>query len=200
MQLAVAHNEYPVFHPKKFALWVAIASIIMFFAAFTSAYIVRKGAGNWEEFRMPDVFLFSTIVILISSLTIHWAKVSLHNDKQVAYKQATGLSLGLGLLFLFLQLKGWSDLQHIGVYLDGNPSGSFLYVITGAHAVHLAGGLLILSFAFIDALVNYSGTVKSLIYETNPGKKLRIDLIATYWHFVGILWIYLYLFFYFNNL
>ncbi len=197
MQLTVDHKEYAVFHPKKFALWVAMASIIMFFVAFTSAYIVRKGAGNWEEFRMPDVFLFSTIVIMLSSLTIHWAKISLHNDKQSNYKLATGLSLGLGFLFLYLQMQGWQALQYIGVYLDGNPSGSFFYVITGAHAVHLAGGLLILLYAFADALLNYSGAVKSLIYETNPGKKLRIDMISTYWHFVGVLWIILYLFLYF---
>lgn len=197
MSIVAATPEYRI-NPKKFALWVAIASMTMFFAAFTSAYLVRRAGGNWELFKLPDIFGISTIVIIFSSITLYWAKVSLYRDRHFSYKLALGLTLALGCLFLFLQYQGWLALQHIGVYLDGNPSGSFLYLITGAHAVHLLGGILILLFALADALLNYSGAVKSLIYETNPGKKIRIDMINTYWHFVGILWIYLFIFFYIN--
>ena len=200
MVAAALENKERRVNPKMFALWIAMVSMTMLFAAFTSAYIVRKAAGNWDEYRLPDVFAISTLVILISSIALQWSKVSLNRDNAFSYKFGLGLTLALGLLFVILQYTGWQDLASYGVYIDGNPSGSFLYVITGTHVVHVVGGIVILIFAFIDAILNYSGVVRSLVYETSPGKKFRMRLISTYWHFVGILWLYLYLFFYFNHL
>ena len=174
-------------HPKKFALWVGCASILMLFAAWTSAYIVRKASGNWLEFRLPDIFIFSTIVILLSSVSLHASYNAFKKGKEQMYKLLLVLTTILGLTFLVLQYEGWQALALIGVELTTNPSGSFVYVISGAHAAHILGGVAALIIAMIHAF--------SLPYKVTPARKLRFELTLTYWHFVDFLWVYLLLFF-----
>lgn len=174
-------------HPKKLALWVGCASITMMFAAFTSAYIVRQAAGNWLEFRLPDIFFFNTLVILLSSVTMHSAFLAFKNGKEKVYKSLLIVSLILGITFLVFQYQGWLALQAIGVELTTNPSGSFVYVISGVHAAHIIGGLAAIIVAILQAF--------SLKYKVTPVRKLRFELTLTYWHFVDFLWLYLLLFF-----
>tara|TARA_B100001758_G_scaffold105218_1_gene90098 strand:+ start:11633 stop:12184 length:552 start_codon:yes stop_codon:yes gene_type:complete len=169
----------------KQLLWIGIGSIIMFFAGLTSAYVVRKPQGNWVEFLLPDWFLYSTIVIVISSIILVIAKIKI-NQKKVSFNLVLGTFI-LGIVFSFFQFKGWQELINQGVFLTGkgsNVSGSFLYVITLAHLVHLIGGLIAILITAI---------------KTSQGKYtdidcLGFDLSAIYWHFVGLLWIYLFLF------
>ncbi len=174
-------------HPKKFALWTACASILMMFAALTSAYIVRKAAGNWLEFRLPDIFLLNTVVILLSSATLHTSYRAFKKGNERLYKNLLAVTAILGLSFLVLQYQGWLALQAIGVELTTNPSGSFIYVISGIHAAHILGGVAALIIALIHAY--------SLKYKVTPARKLRFELTLTYWHFVDFLWVYLLLFF-----
>ena len=176
------------FHPLKFGLWLGIASIIMLFAALTSAYIVRKAQGNWTDFRMPGVFWFNTAVIILSSITIQWAVNAFRNFRETAYKIALTITLVLGLIFLWGQYLGWLALADRGVYITGNPSGSFVYVISGVHAAHILGGLVIMLIMF----------VRMLIKPFNPNKLVSVQMMATYWHFVDVLWIYLFIFFQIN--
>lgn len=183
----------------RFTMILAIVSICMAFGGLTSAYIVRKGAGNWVDFAMPTAFYTSTILILISSATMHVAHIS--NKK--GYVKMTLFSLFitivLGLMFAFFQLKGWQDLTNTGIYLDGNPSGSFFYVITGMHAVHLLGGVLFLFFALLYAMwifvIKKQATTN---IENSKALKVRTDLLVMYWHFMDILWIYLFIFLFIN--
>jgi cytochrome c oxidase subunit 3 len=177
-------------HPKKFALWVGIASIAMMFAAFTSAYIVRKAAGNWLEFELPGLFWVSAVVILISSLTLHLGYRAFLNQKKRLYRSMLWVTLGLGLAFVALQYEGWMQLMASGVELTTNPSGSFVYVLSGLHVAHVMGGLAVLAVALIHGL--------SLPFRPTPTRKLRLELTATYWHFVDLLWLYLLLFFTFQ--
>ena len=136
----------------KQLLWVGMGSIAMFFAGLTSAYIVRKAEGNWTEFILPEWFWYSTITIVISSVVLILAKQKIKKDKSVF-----GLVLivfMLGLLFSFFQLNGWEELTNQGVYLTGegsNVAGSFLYVLTLSHLVHLIGGLIALLVTAINA-------------------------------------------------
>ena len=174
-------------HPKKFALWVGCASLMMMFAAFTSAYIVRQAAGNWLEFRLPDVFFMSTVVILLSSISLHSSYTAFKRGNERWYKRLLVVTLILGLAFLVLQYQGWLALQAIGVELTTNPSGSFIYVISGVHAAHILGGIGTLVIALIHAF--------GLPFKATPGRKLRFELTLTYWHFVDFLWVYLLLFF-----
>lgn len=173
-------------HSKKFALYLALASVVMLFAAFTSAYVVRKAAGNWLEFRLPDIFLVSAGVMLVSSLTAHWALKAFMQQRALLFRWMTILTFMLGLVFVGLQYAGWQTMMSIGIPLNGNPSGSFVYVISGAHVVHVLGGLAALFFSVRMALRPFSFTAK---------KKLHLEMVNTYWHFVDALWLYLVLFF-----
>ncbi len=177
-----------------FAMWLGIGSIIMMFAGFTSAYIVRRAGGNWVEYKLPDLFWVSTVVILLSSITLYIAHKAFKSDNRQRYRLFLGITLLLGLGFVGLQYAGWKELMGYGILLEGNPSGAFLYVISGMHAAHVLGGILFLVIFFIKSLRNLD-PVKKLMQDINPEKTLGVDIMATYWHFVDILWIYLFVFF-----
>ncbi len=173
-------------HPQKFALWVACASIVMMFAAMTSAYIVRQSGGNWLEFRMPDVFFYNTVVILLSSMTLHGAWIAFKKMKTKLYQGLLFASFILGLGFILLQYEGWMQLVDTGIELTTNPSSSFLYVISGLHAAHVLGGVVAILIAFLVSIRDK--------HEVTPVRKLRLEMTAHYWHFVDALWLYLYVF------
>lgn len=173
-------------HPQMLALWIAMASMLMLFGAFTSAYMVRQAAGNWLEFRIPDMFYVSTAVIIGSSFLIEGAFRAFVNGKEVMYKAMLSITFLAGLLFIVLQYAGWLDLYEIGVELTGNPSGSFFYVISLMHVLHVLGGLTALVVALIHAF--------GLPYKVNARRRLRFRLVVQYWHFLGALWIYLFFF------
>lgn len=177
-------------HPKKFALWVGMASITMMFAAFTSAYIVRQAAGNWLEFELPALFFVSTGVILLSSASLHGSYTAFKKGREKLYKGLMVLTFLLGLAFVVLQYQGWQALAASGVELTTNPSGSFVYVISGIHAAHVLGGIAALVVALIHAF--------ALPFRFSAARKLRFELTATYWHFVDLLWLYLLFFFLFQ--
>lgn len=174
-------------HPKKFALWVACAGITMMFTAFTSAYLVRQSQGNWLEFELPNIFMVSTAVILLSSVTLHSSYFAFKRGKEQLYKGLLVATFILGIAFLVLQYQGWLAMRDIGIELTTNPSGSFIYVISGVHAAHILGGVAALIIALIHAF--------ALKYQATPTRKLRFELTLTYWHFVDFLWIYLLVFF-----
>lgn len=169
-----------------FALWTALGSIAMMFGALTSAYLVRQAAGNWLEFRIPDVFYYSTVIILISSLTLHGSYWAFRKGKESLYKVLLPLSLVLGIMFIVMQYQGWNALYSIGVVLDGNPGGSFFYVISGIHAAHVIGGLFAITVAVAHAF--------TLTYKVTEKRRRRFQLVVHYWHFVDFLWLYLFLF------
>jgi len=169
----------------KQLLWIGIGSIVMFFAGLTSAYIVRKAEGNWIEFILPDWFLFSTITIVLSSLFLIVAKQKI--KQEVPVSRFVFLAFMLGLIFSYFQFRGWEELTAQGVFLTGvgsNVAGSFLYVITLAHLVHLIGGLLAL---FVIAINAKRG-------KYNKSNYLGFELGIVYWHFLGLLWLYLFFF------
>jgi len=173
-------------HPQKFALLVSCASVVMLFAALTSAYVVRQAAGNWLEFPMPVLFLYSTLILVISSFTLHFSYKGFLASNVKSYKYLLLLTFVLGILFIFLQYKGWMALVAMGVELGTNPSGSFLYVLSGLHAAHILGGLAAVFVAILHAFI--------LPYEVSAKRKLRFEMTQIYWHFVDVLWIYLIVF------
>jgi len=188
MELATTgNNSRSKIHSLKFALWVGLAGIVMMFAALTSAYMVRQAQGNWLDFRLPDVFFASTAAILISSFTIHFSYRSFKTGNELLYKLLLVATLILGIVFIGLQYEGWVQMTHSGVTLNGNPSGSFVYVLSGLHIVHVLGGIAALITALIYAF--------SLKYKVTPRRQLRFELVVHYWHFVDLLWIYLFIFF-----
>ena len=173
-------------NPQLFALWVGMGSIIMMFTGWTSAYIVKHAAGNWLEFGLPSMFYVSTAVIILSSIALHISYISYKKQNESMYKGMLVLTFILGLAFIAFQWQGWHQLFDMGVDLKANVAGSFTYLITGAHAVHVLGGIAALTVAMIHAF--------SLKFRYKEERKNRFRLVLQYWHFVGVLWIYIVLF------
>jgi cytochrome c oxidase subunit 3 len=170
--------------PKKFILWLFLVSIIMLFASQSSAYLVRRAEGNWLEFEMPQIFWYSTVVLLMSSLAMQWAYFSAKKDQFQQLKIAISITFVLGLIFLYMQFEGWKQLVAMNVYFVGNPSGSFFYVFTGLHGFHIISGLIVLLLALAS----------SFRLKVHAKNLRRIQICATYWHFLDILWLYLFVF------
>jgi cytochrome c oxidase subunit 3 len=187
MMPGVISDERKKIHPHKFILWVAMGSIVMMFAGLTSAYVVRQAGANWLQFDFPPIFWASTAVILFSSLTMHLALKSFRAREMKRYRILITITAVAGVLFAILQCDGFNYLYQHGVKILGegsNPSASFLGIIVGLHALHVLGGVIALLIVFFRA---YSTRIKS--YNATP-----VELAATYWHFVDILWIYLFIF------
>jgi len=191
----------------RLGLGVALTPITMLFVAFTSAYIVRQGlptfdphtntvVHDWIPVPLPTLlFLVNTCVLLLSSATIECARRQL--ARQVALEPVQsipGVSLGternypwlaltivLGLCFLAGQWLAWSDLAARGFYVATGPSSSFVYLLTGAHAVHLFGGILALLVAGAAVVLNRPLAARQIV----------VDVTAWYWHFMALLWIYI---------
>jgi cytochrome c oxidase subunit III len=180
----------PESHANRYriGMWVGLASVTMMFTSLSSAYIVRANSANdWIALPMPRVLIASTILIMVSSVTLELARRKLRASLTRAYTQWVAITVVLGLGFLASQLFAWQQLKAWGLYVSTNPHSSFFYLLTGAHAVHLAGGLFGVVFLWqrsrwitTDAL-----TLKKRLASA--------DAVSIYWHFMDALWIYLFL-------
>lgn len=199
-----AVKERKRIHPQKFMLWVAIGSMSMAFAGLTSGYVVRMAQGNWRYYTLPTMFWYSSAVIMLSSITMHLGLKAFKSREMPKFKMLITTTLILGLLFGALQYAGFYQLYHhlqqvringqvlnesTPVRLNGNPSESFLFIIAGLHLLHLAGGIIALLFVFYRA---FRTRVKT--YNATG-----LEIMAGYWHFVDILWLYLFIFFLVNQ-
>jgi cytochrome c oxidase subunit 3 len=172
-------------HPHKFTLWVAIGSIIMMFAGLTSAYIVKGSLPGWSEVAIPKLFYYSTAVMLISSLTIQMALKAFKERNMRQYRRLITATALLGFGFIAMQVVAFMQLWDAGLTLEGSGAGQFLYIIFGLHAVHVLGGAIALLVMFLQA---FSARIRNY----NP---VPVEVVSTYWHFVDLLWIYLFVFF-----
>ncbi|SHM57823.1 cytochrome c oxidase subunit 3 [Cyclobacterium lianum] len=176
-------------HPKKFALWLFIVSVVMIFAGMTSAYIVRQSEGNWLEFDLPDIFWYTSAIIILSSISMHRAYLAAKKDDFNTLKISLIITTVLGIGFLVGQWYSWVALVAQDVYFVGNPAGSFMYVFTGLHAIHLISGVIFLIIVLISSLRNK-------IHSQNLP---QMEMCVTYWHFLGGLWLYLFMFLLLNH-
>lgn len=182
------------FSPDRYRIgvWVAIASILMLFVALTSAYIVRSASANdWQPITMPKVLWLSTGLILISSITMEVSRRSLKRQSDAGYGRWLMITAALGLAFLASQFMAWRQLVRQGVYMASNPYNSFFYLFTAAHGLHLAGGILALSYLMLR-------TTKKR--DTVEGELRRVgasDAATIYWHFMDGLWVALFLLLFF---
>lgn len=182
-------------HPQKFALWLALASMTMFFAALTSAVLVKKGDYKvWENFRLPGIFLYSTLVVVGLSVVIHSALIAYRKARFTQFRWLMFFSFVLGCLFLGLQYTGWIALKQMGFPLTGNVAGSFIYIITASHGMHIVGGLVVMAIFLFQAIRARKDEIYELRNLINPKRQLYLEMLVTYWHFVDIVWVYLYVF------
>ena len=174
-------------HPYQFYLWGGLGSIVMMFAGLTSAYIVKKSQANWLDFDLPNIFMVSTVVILLSSFTIQMAVKKVKEQNLQQYRGFLAVTAILGVLFIILQIQGFMQLEANSIALTGarsNSAASFLFVITGLHLLHVLAGVI--------ALIVVS--LKAFSAKNDQINDLPVKLVSNYWHFVDILWVYLFVF------
>jgi cytochrome c oxidase subunit 3 len=182
--------EQPIsMHPKKFALWLFLVTVLMVFAALTSAYIVRQAEGNWLEYELPEIFWITSGIVLLSSVSVQAAYFAAKKDNFLALRIWMALTVLLGIAFLVGQWYSWVALVDREVFFVGNPAGSFLYVFTGLHAVHLISGVIFLIIVLIS----------TFRYKVHSQALNTLEMATTYWHFLGGLWLYLFLFLLLNH-
>ena len=168
-------------------LYVLLAASTMLFAAFTSAMVVRRGlSDDWVSMPKPPILLVNTAVLLLSSVAIEMARRSLKAGGRTRFNGWWTAGTALGMAFLGGQAMAWKQLSATGVFISTNPSSSFFYVLTVAHAVHLLGGFTALFYVDVQALRLSLG----------PAKRTAIDISAIFWHFLDGLWLYLMVLFY----
>jgi cytochrome c oxidase subunit 3 len=192
-------TEPQLMENQRLILWCFMIVSILGFGAFTSAYIVRMAQGNWFKFEIPDYFTWNNITVIASSVTMFLAYRSAKQDEIERVKYYLVATIILGFVFLGVQTLGFRELIQRGIYFspartdngDLSPlvSGSFFYVIAGVHLVHILAGLIFLAIV----------TVRAYKFKVHKKNMLSISLASTFWHFVGFLWIYLFLFLKFWN-
>ena len=161
---------------------VALGGMLMFFMALVSAYIVRKGFPNsdWRSLNVPRILWLNTLVIIASSVTLERSRHRLARGDEEGFRHYWGVTAILGLFFLAGQAVAWWQLRAAGVYLATNPSSSFFYVFTAAHALHLLGGI--------------AGLLAILVRDTRRlTRDTASEVVAMYWHFMDGLWVFLFL-------
>jgi|HubBroStandDraft_6_1064221.scaffolds.fasta_scaffold30220_2 cytochrome c oxidase subunit 3 len=169
--------------PKRYYTGIAlgIVSILMFFMALASAFLVRKGAStDWVSVRIPALLWVNTVVLLASSGTVELARKCLTKADLPGFKKYWSMSTGLGVLFLIGQIVAWKQLAGQGIYLASNPASSFFYIFTGAHALHLIGGVGALLYV---SLRNFD--------HANVTRAVAAEVTSYYWHFMDALWLFL---------
>ena len=166
----------------KIGMWMALTAVVMLFAAFTSALIVRKGlSDDWVSTRLPRVLWLNTLILLASSATLELSRRGLTKRAGSQFTSWLYATAGLGLLFLGGQFLAWRELAAQGVYLASNPSSSFFYLFTAAHGLHLVGGVVALFYVVARARAIAAGRQR----------RTALDVTAIYWHFMDGLWIYI---------
>ena len=176
---------------KKMMLWFGIVSLIMSFAGWTSAFVVSSTREDWlKDFQLPNAFLVSTIVIIISSFTFFAAKRAIKNNNRSLTTVFLLITLALGVFFIINQLNGFQVIINSGYNFTGptsNVTMSYIYLIAVVHIVHVVAAII----SLLVVIVNH------LRQKYNSKNLLGIELSATFWHFVDILWLYLFFFLYF---
>jgi cytochrome c oxidase subunit 3 len=191
MELSVQRQLRYAVHPHKFMLWLGMASIVMFFAGFTSAYIVKHGDTNvWKSVPLPSLFWLSTTLILISSITMSLSVRAFKKNNVRAYRGLLWTTFGLGIGFLISQILAWKEMISNGLSISTEVASDYLYVI---------GGVIALAIIAVLALTKYRSPEDTLMQNINPDKIPAVELAAIYWHFVDLLWLYLFIFFIVNT-
>lgn len=191
MEMSIKEHNERKGKSYKMLLWFAMVSMFMMFAGLTSAYVVSASRPDWiNDFVLPTAFTISTIVIVVSSITFHLAKKAIKNDNRSLATTMLMVTLALGLTFVAAQFYGFSQVIAEGYYFTGAESTvttSFLYIVAVVHLAHLFAGLIVLLVVIYNHFKQ----------KYNSSQTLGIELGAMFWHFLDILWVYLFLFFYF---
>lgn len=186
-------------HPHKMLLYLGIFGSSLVFIFMLTAYSISRPENSiFTGFDLPKAFILSTIILLFSSFSISGIVQAYKDDRLKSMRNALGITLCLGLAFSVCQYIGWVTLTRSGIYFSEEISGSFLYVISVLHILHLTFGMAFLSSLFYKSIITANDPVKALIMVTNPYQKIRLEMLTIYWHFMDALWLALFLYFLFT--
>ena len=185
-------------HPHKTLLYLSIFGSSLLFIFLITAYAVRTDTETFINFRFPKAFIVSLVLLLFSSFYISKALTAFRADDMRGLKHSLGITLVLGLAFTISQYVGWYELNQSNIYLSGEVSGSYLYIISGLHVLHLAAGLVFLTMMYTQISNVSRDPVKQLIMITNPYQRIKLEMLTVYWHFVDALWVVLFFYFLFS--
>lgn len=174
--LALDRETAARWHRRELGLWMFLGTVTMLFAAFTSALIVRSSGADWHRVALPTVAWVNTAFLLASGLVLEAAKGAMHGQRT----HRVGAAFALGLLFVAGQLEVWRELMRAGVYVPTTPAGSFLYVMTGVHAVHMVAALAAVGCLFVKSRQAH-----------DREWPLLAGMVGTFWHFLTVAWVYL---------
>ncbi|GAB2765550.1 hypothetical protein GCM10027275_03690 [Rhabdobacter roseus] len=170
----------------------------MIFSILIIIYTLREEGPTWQLTTLPGVFWLSTLAVTLSSVTLHEANRAFQTEEFALYRTGMACTFFLGILFAILQVTGWVVLKQEGLIMRNNPAVGFVYLLSGLHLLHILGGLYFLGKCFREALINKT-YVDAFVYSVNPPNRLKLKLITTYWHFVDVLWLALFLFLLFQT-
>jgi cytochrome c oxidase subunit 3 len=183
----------------RMMLYMAMASITMFFAVTTSALLLKKAdVLNWAQFPLPGVFAVSTVIAILSSVAFYYTYKLYKEKKFKAYRVMLIFSALVSVAFVMSQFIGFAALKTMGMPLDGNVAGSFIYFLALAHAMHIGFGLVVVAVVSLKSYLARNDMQFEGSGNVDPRRVLGLELLTNYWHFVNVLWLYLFLFFYFN--
>jgi cytochrome c oxidase subunit 3 len=186
-------------HPHKMLLYLSIFGSCLIFLFMIIGHISSKpDADDFIRFKFPRAFIVSLVLLLLSSFSISKVLPAYLKDDMKTLKWYLGVTLFLGISFTMSQYIGWYELKQSGIYFSGKAAGSYLYVISGLHILHLAGGLVFLTLMYTHISRIARDPVKTLIMVTNPYERIRIEMLTIYWHFVDIIWVCLFFYFLFS--
>ncbi len=186
-------------HPHLMLIYLTIIGSSLIFLFIILAYTINKAdSGFFLNIQFPKSFSVSLVVLLISSFSLSKAIPAYENGNIDVLKKSLGITLILGVLFTICQYIGWYELNKAGVYLTGEASGAYLYVISGMHALHLAFGIAFLSTTYFKVMGISKDPVRTLIMETNPYHKIKLKMLSVYWHYLDVMWVFLFFYFLFS--
>lgn len=179
--------------PFKFMLWLLMGGSLLMFTILILFFISRSTLGANGTVLLPRVFSVSTVVILLSSVTLHFANIAFKKDNYGQYRLLLGSTLVLGLVFVVMQATGWKQIADASSRTVERNATGFLYLISGLHLLHILIGIYYLAKAFFEAL-RRTEYVESFVYSVNPPNQLKLRLYTTFWHFVDVLWLIVFAF------
>ena len=201
-QESEVYSEYQnfAFHPYNVLLILGLLGITAMFLAFTAAFVYTRVQSDLPPIRLPNIFIFNTLVLLASSAAMIWAKRCYKADDTANYQRALIATMVISFVFMILLGIGWYQLFSQQIYIHSDNSAGYLYVISALHFAHVIAGLPFLGLFLWTARKRMKEPVSVLVYFSDPEKRLKLRLLTIYWHFLDALWIYLVIFFYLNYL
>ncbi|HLG02150.1 MAG TPA: cytochrome c oxidase subunit 3 [Bacteroidia bacterium] len=189
-------------HPLRVLVYCVIAGIAVLFLSLTLLFSFYNPEIHFKRTDFPRAFIFSTLIIVAGSFTIEGAKRAYYRDDGAAQLKFLMITLGITLLFTVAQYFGWQEMWNAGITIisvggaeNKTPGGAFLYIISGLHFLHLAAGIIFLFLAMFKVTGIRGDDVRSVVYFSNAYERTRMEMLATYWHFLGGLWFLLFLYF-----